>query len=293
MPQLTFVIPCYNYARYLRACADSICAQSFTDCEMLIVDDTSTDETPDIAKTLTAEDARIRYHRHEQNIGHIANFNYGIERANGELVWLISADDCLKDPGIVQEFVTQFRNNPKLGFAFCRVQCIEADSTPYDKYIPRAGHPKLPTQPGIIPGQALFEFLIRENFVASPGAIARKACYERIGYFKPELTHSGDWYNWLAFALDWDVFYEPEAKVYYRKHRQNLHLTYADPNHTRENSLLCYTVLEQFMRTRKDDPKLIRQLQLARVQFMKKYEFPMTLPQKLTRLYGKLTGQYS
>lgn len=293
MPVLTFLIPCFNYARYLPECVASIQAQSYTDWELLILDDASTDETPALAQELANQDNRIQYHRHPQNIGHLANYNEGIERAQGELIWLISADDCLAHPNVVEEFVNQFQANPKLGFAFSRVQCIDEHSQPYEKFIPRQGYEHLPTEASLLQGKDFFTMLLKENFVPAPGAVARKVCYKRVGNFHMALTHSGDWYNWLTFSLDWDVYYQPQAKVYYRKHQQNMHMTYEKPRHAIENTLLCYTELEQYLRQGHYPKELLHKTELAKLQFKRKNGFSLSLPEKLTRLTGKLTGQYT
>jgi glycosyltransferase involved in cell wall biosynthesis len=272
---------------------DSIRRQTFADFELLILDDASTDETPALARALEQEDERIRYIRHEQNVGHLTNYNLGIEQSRGELIWLISADDCLASERVLEDFVNAFKQYPRLGFAFSRVQCIDADSTPYEKYIPRKQDSSLPYQPTLFPGHALFKLLLPGNFIPAPGAIARKACYEQYGHFHPALTHSGDWYNWLLFSLDWDVYYDPSPRVYYRKHQQNMHMTYEKPRHALENSLLCYTELEAYLKARKYPRELRRQVLLAKLQFKRKNGFDMSVPEKLLRLYGKLTRHYA
>lgn len=288
-PTISFLVPCFNYARYLRECVDSIRKQTFGDFELLILDDASTDETPHLARALETEDPRIHYIRREKNIGHLQNYNDGIRRANGELIWLISADDCLSSPDIAARYVEQFRKNPSLGLAFCRVQCIDEESRPYDKYIPRAEYPSLPGDPTVFRGHDFYRTLLKENFVASPSALARKACYEENGYFHLALTHSGDWYNWLVFALDRDVYYDPEPAVFYRKHAANMHATYEKPRHAHENTLLCYTELEAHLKKKGYPRKLLWWTTLARLQYKKKHGFALSVPEKVMRVYGKLT----
>lgn len=288
-PLVSFLVPCFNYARYLPECIQSIQKQTFRDFEILILDDASTDETPQLANTLTKADSRISYHRHDKNIGHLQNYNFGLEQAQGELIWLISADDALASPDVLAGFVEAFERYPRLGYAFCRVQCMDADSQPYDKFIPNPqGGVSLPTQPTLFKGHDLYRQLIKANFVPAPSTIARKACYNQYGLFHPNLTHSGDWYNWLVFCLDWDVWFDPTAMVYYRKHQQNMHLTYEKPRYALENSLLCYTELEAFLNSKNYPVELVQQCQFARLQFMHKNAFSLNCREKLTRLYGKL-----
>lgn len=287
-PIVSFLVPCFNYAQFLRECIDSICSQSFQDFEILILDDASSDETPQLAKRFVEADSRVIYFRHEQNIGHLQNYNFGIDKAKGELIWLISADDVLADKDILATFIQSFEKYPKLGFAFCRVQCIDEQSQPYDKFIPNPESVFLPTRATLLRGHDLFRQLINSNFVPAPSTIARKACYTQFGMFHSQLTHSGDWFNWLQFTLDWDVWFVPEAKVYYRKHQQNMHLTYEKPRHALENTLLCYQELERFLIMHHYSRAFIWRCRFARLQYMHRHGFSMSLNDKLSRLGAKL-----
>lgn len=287
-PYVSFLVPCFNYAQYLRECLETIQQQTFQNFEILVLDDASTDETPDLAQEMAASDARIQYYRHAQNIGHLNNYNFGIQKAQGELIWLISADDCLASNTILEEFVKQFQANPRLGYAFCRIQCMDEHSVPYQKFIPRLEEKSLADSAHLYNGRTLFNQLVKANFIPAPGAIARKACYEQYGDFHPELTHSGDWYNWLLFALDWDVYFQPEARVYYRKHNQNMHMTYQKPRHALDNSLLCYTELAAFLHKNHYPASLQRSAHFAKLCFMKKHGYPVSAIGKLFLLYGKM-----
>ena len=287
-PRVSFLVPTFNYARYLRECVDSIRKQTFADFELLILDDASTDETPELARALAAEDSRIRYVRREQNLGHLANYNDGIKQATGELVWLISADDALHSETILARFVEAFDRTPDLMLAFCRVQCIDENSKAYDKFIPRTDYVGLPDSSTLFEGTELARLLLKENFVASPGALTRKSCYEKHGYFHPELTHSGDWYNWLLFALDGKAWFEPEAAVYYRKHSANMHVTYEKPRHAQENTLLCYAELERHIKEGDFPPSVLWWATLAKLQYKKKHGFKLNAAEKVMRFCGKL-----
>jgi glycosyltransferase involved in cell wall biosynthesis len=95
-PRVSIVIPFYNAARFLRETVDSVRAQTFTDWELLLVDDGSTDESTQIAKALAAEQPRrIRYLEHERhaNLGVNAARNLGTRAACGEIFAFLDSDD--------------------------------------------------------------------------------------------------------------------------------------------------------------------------------------------------------
>src|SRR4051794_32850375 len=93
-PKVSFVVPCYKLAHYLNECVNSILMQTYENFEVLIMDDCSPDNTPEVARSF--EDPRVTYIRNEPNLGHLRNYNKGITLAQGEYIWLISADDYLR-----------------------------------------------------------------------------------------------------------------------------------------------------------------------------------------------------
>ena len=102
-PTVTFVVPCYKLAHLLPECINSILSQSFRDLEILIMDDCSPDNTADTARSF--QDSRVRYIRNDQNLGHLRNYNNGIALARGKYIWLISADDYLRRPYVLENYV--------------------------------------------------------------------------------------------------------------------------------------------------------------------------------------------
>ena len=75
LPHVSFVLPTYNYAQYLPVCVRAILAQDYPNFDIVIVDDASSDDTPEVARQLCQEDSRVRYFRHEMNVGPVNNWN--------------------------------------------------------------------------------------------------------------------------------------------------------------------------------------------------------------------------
>ena len=114
-PRVTFVVPCYNLGHLLSECLTSIITQSYTDLEVLVMDDCSPDATPQVAGRIA--DPRVQHVRNATNLGHLRNYNAGIAMARGEYVWLISADDKLRKPYVVERFVEHLDRHRRPGFA--------------------------------------------------------------------------------------------------------------------------------------------------------------------------------
>ena len=92
MPQISVIVPIYKAEAYLRRCVDSILAQTFTDFELILVDDGSPDGCPGICDDYREKDARVRV-IHKKNGGVSAARNDGIEAAEGEWITFVDADD--------------------------------------------------------------------------------------------------------------------------------------------------------------------------------------------------------
>src|SRR5260370_40194657 len=117
IPTVSFVVPCYQLAHFLPNCVTSILSQSYQDFELLIMDDCSPDNTAAVAKSF--DDGRVRYIRNDQNLGSLRNYNKGIELSRGKYVWLISADDYLRRPYILRQYVDLMDRHPNIAYTFC------------------------------------------------------------------------------------------------------------------------------------------------------------------------------
>jgi teichuronic acid biosynthesis glycosyltransferase TuaG len=92
-PAITVITPVYNGAKYLGEAIDSVLGQSFTDFEYIIVDDCSSDSTPEILKRYALLDSRISVVKNNANLGPLVSRNNAIDRSKGDYIAFIDADD--------------------------------------------------------------------------------------------------------------------------------------------------------------------------------------------------------
>jgi hypothetical protein len=213
LPKVSFVVPCYKLAHLLPECIASILSQTYSNLEILVMDDQSPDDTEQVVSTF--RDERVKYIRNRENLGNLRNYNKGIGLCSGEYIWLISADDYLRQPYILERYVQVMEANRKIGFTFCPAVSVvngrETDVLEYSRYekVDRT-----------IDGRRFVHDLLKHNFVVAASALVRRECYETVGRFplEPGMEWSGDWYLWCAFALTYDVAYFAEPMVCYRAH---------------------------------------------------------------------------
>ena len=173
-PKVTFVVPCYKLAHLLEECVRSILAQTYTDFEVLIMDDCSPDNTPEVARSFN--DPRVRHIRNEPNLGHLRNYNKGISEAAGEYIWLISADDCLRKPYVLERYIEVMENRPDVGYAFCAGMGLQdGHETEIVKWA------VLDSPDAVLNGRQFLRRLLQSNCILAPSGLVEKGVLRKTG----------------------------------------------------------------------------------------------------------------
>ena len=95
MDKISVVIPVYNVERYLKQCLDSILTQTYTNLEIIIVDDKSPDKCPEIIDEYAKQDSRVKVIHNEENKGYAKSVNNGIKNSTGDYIAIIESDDFI------------------------------------------------------------------------------------------------------------------------------------------------------------------------------------------------------
>lgn len=117
IPCVSIGMPVYNDVTYIREALESLLSQSFTDFELVISDNASTDGTGTVCEEYARRDPRIIYIRQEGNIGAISNFNFVLRKARGEFFMWAASDDVW-DLDFIKLMAEALRNNEKAVLAF-------------------------------------------------------------------------------------------------------------------------------------------------------------------------------
>jgi glycosyltransferase domain-containing protein len=124
MPKVTVAIPTYNRAHYLKEAIESVLNQTYTDYELLVVDNASTDNTEEVVKSFN--DKRIKYIKNETNIGMVNNWNKCIDLAKGEYLIIFHDDDIMK-PELLEKEVEILDNNEDVILVGCNKEYIDSN----------------------------------------------------------------------------------------------------------------------------------------------------------------------
>ena len=193
-PPVSIVVPVFNGERFLRECLDSLLTQTWTDLEIIVMDDASTDGTAEVAR---AYGDRITYFRQPANRGQFRNVEDGIARARGRYVAVYHADDVY-DSDIVEREVACLEASPDVGLVFALVRFADVLGRVY------AAH----SIPEPLRGRSPFDYRTVLNgvlefksvFLPTPTAMARAELYAQAGPYRTEYGSAADLEMWLRLA---------------------------------------------------------------------------------------------
>jgi glycosyltransferase involved in cell wall biosynthesis len=218
MSTVDVVIPCYNYARYLRGCVNSVLSQPGVNVRVLVIDDASSDETAAVGQDLALSDSRVTFRRHESNKGHIATYNEGlIGWSTAEYTSLLSADDLLT-PGSLGRAVGVMNADANIGMVYGGTIHFEQESD-----IPKIDQKDFGFNRWS--GAEWLELRCRAgyNVITSPEVVVRGGVQRAVGGYRPELPHAGDLEMWLRIAAVSDIAYISRVpQAFYRVHQKSM-----------------------------------------------------------------------
>jgi len=217
LPNVSVCIPTFNRVNLLSGAIDSVLQQTYTDWEVIVCDDGSTDDTAEMMATLT--DRRIRYLRHPQNIGKSNNMISGFEAASGE--YFIKFDD---DDRLTPEFLTRtcaVLADDTIDFVSTDHWVIDIDNerdlAKTDANSQRWGRADLPA--GTIAN--LLELAFIKQPMQIGATLFRRQTLQTVGYMRPNLQNCEDNDLFVRLALAGAKgYYLPERLMEYRFHAE-------------------------------------------------------------------------
>ncbi|MBQ1928190.1 MAG: glycosyltransferase family 2 protein [Clostridia bacterium] len=131
--KVSIITPSYNSEKYIKQTIDSVRAQTYTDFEMLIVDDCSTDRTCEIVEAIAKEDSRVKLIRQEQNGGAALARNRALENSTGRFIAYLDADDIWMPEKLARQ--VEFMCENKCGFSCTSYEVIDDNGNKLNKFV--------------------------------------------------------------------------------------------------------------------------------------------------------------
>ncbi len=204
MPIISVVIPAYNAENTILETIASVRQQTFSDFELIVINDGSTDGTLELLHSI--KDNRLQIFSYENGGLSIAR-NRGIAHATGEFISFLDADD-LWSPDKLESQLAALQQRPEAGVAYSWTYFME------EKEGERSFHP---CEPVFFEGNVYAELLVK-NFIASgSNVLIRRQAVESVGEFDPKCEGTADWDYWLRLAAGWPFIAIPKLQVFYRR----------------------------------------------------------------------------
>ncbi|HEY6671869.1 MAG TPA: glycosyltransferase [Solirubrobacterales bacterium] len=211
-PPVSIVVATHNRRDWLRLAMDSVLEQDYADLELLVMDDGSTDATPELLRDYERRlpPERFRFSRHE-NMGQARTLNRGYDLARGELLGYLSDDDLLA-PEAVTRLVRELAD-PEVVAAYPSYRIIDTEGAVIDTVRPIEYSP--------VEAFRLIETVI------GPGCLVRRRVLESTGAWEPDLQFMSDFILWIKVGLAGRAVRVAEPLASWRRHGASLSLRVA------------------------------------------------------------------
>lgn len=203
-PLVTVVIPCFNQAEYLGMAIESVLGQTWARCEIVVIDDGSTDNTSEVASKYGVKVVR------QVNQGLAAARNTGLRESSGEFLVFLDSDDRLK-PNAVEDGMRAFESRPDCGMVFGRYDVISESGAHVSssRELPNEDDP--------------YAKLLGWNYITMHGAaMFRRSTFDRVGMYDASLRASEDYDLYLRVAHQLPIFRHSAVVSEVRKHTSNM-----------------------------------------------------------------------
>lgn len=216
MPHVSVIIPTYNGADFVADAIESVLSQSYADFELLVVDDGSTDDTPEIAQSFN--DSRIRIHENERNLGIAKNMNRAVQLADGNIIAFLDQDDYWYPEKLSRHVTAHQEQDAALVYSDVEMVTINGN------FVERVSPPKPKT-----PGEPLVRQLyVSLNFIRTfSGVSLKRSAWMEAGGLNTDYSVSADYELYLRLATEHQFEFVDQSLVAKRRHEGN---TSGDPS---------------------------------------------------------------
>lgn len=206
-PRVTVVVPTFNRNDFLRRALRSIISQTFTDFEVIVIDDCSPQEALVVVREF--HDSRISYLRNDKNQGEALSRNTGILAAKGIYVAFLDDDDEWLPEKLQLQVAFMDRSDDQTGGVFTKFAWMNAEDGSFLRY-------RFPNATGKIPTgrEEVHKALLISNFIGTPSTVLlRKRCLDESGLFDKNIVYGEDHDLWLRISERYSFEYIDQTLV--------------------------------------------------------------------------------
>lgn len=211
-PLVSVICLSYNHERYIDEALESLFSQTFTNMEIIIVDDASEDKSSEVIERMISGRRGVKYFRNEINLGNCKSFNYAFAQSKGSFIIDFALDDVL-NPDRIQKQVDLFE---QLGESY---GVVHSDATIIDEegnFLSKWSDQQLKVDNGFV-----FEAILEKSFICPPTMMIRREVLEYLGGYDESLAYE-DFDFWVRSSYKFKYFYSPDNLTIKRVVRSSL-----------------------------------------------------------------------
>lgn len=197
LPQVSVIVPAYNFGHLISQTLDSIKAQTYPSWECVVIDDGSTDDTKQVVAAYAQREHRIKY-VYQDNQGLSAARNCGIRECAGEYVQFLDADDFIEERKLEQHAL-YLKQHAEVDVVYGNVRYFRSENT-RERLFSKDGAARswMPEVSGT--GTEILRAMIGQIIMPVNAALLRRSVFERVGFFDEQLRAMEDWDFWRRAA---------------------------------------------------------------------------------------------
>src|SRR3989338_714852 len=202
-PFVSVLLPTYNGRAYLTKAVESVMRQTYRDFELLIIDDGSSDDTPEIIKGLSRRYSKITVITHEKNMGFVKTLNEGVEKAQGVCIARIDDDDVWCDERKLKKQATFLEEHLEYGLVGGGIIHVDERGKEIGRYLFQERD------------EDIRSVILADNVFAHSAVMFRKNLWKKVGGYQEKFHFFSDWALWLALGNISKFYNFPEYNTLY------------------------------------------------------------------------------
>jgi len=212
--RLSVTVLNYNYGHFLDQCLASILCQSFTDFEVIVIDDCSADDSLQVIKPYL-EDPRVRLIAHKENAGFVRSLVEGVEASTSKYLTVVSADDFVLSSTAFEQQMNLLEAHPTTSFCYASWVYMSMRTQSLGEIVPFS-------QDHVWSGEREFREFCTRFYVLHTGTMIRRSAYEAVGGYDTSIRYTLDNTMWAQLCGGGDVAYVAQPLYGYRTHGGNM-----------------------------------------------------------------------
>lgn len=237
MPLVSVIMPSYNHEKFISEAIESVLGQTFEDFELIIIDDASIDQSPQIIQEFSPKDNRIKKIFHKENLGIAKTLNDGVKNSIGKYIALIASDDLWVSEKLEKQIKILEKNKNLV--VWCNSAIIDSESK-------HTGEKSNEKYKNASPHGYVFEEIIN-SWISGSGIILKRDNVKDIK-FNENLKYLNDTQFYLDLAYQYEFYFMEEPLSKYRLHEKNA--SFGDIKDIKgwyqDSLLLCIYIFQQY-----------------------------------------------